>query len=103
MDGATEHAIEYLQRGSGEDLRPWLEKFKPVTWSLKKTEAIDFTKPFMWFDDDCFSGEKIDLHEHGVFNSWFEVNLAKYPDQMVHEFKLLKFIIDDQRGDHDSL
>jgi len=95
MDGTTDHAIEYLQRGSGEDLRPWLEKFKPVTWSLKKTEAIDFKKPFLWFDDDCFSGEKIDLHEHGVFNSWIEVNLAKYPDQMVHELKLLKSIVEE--------
>lgn len=28
MDGTTDHAIEYLQRGSNEDLRPWLEKFK---------------------------------------------------------------------------
>ena len=36
MDGATGHAIEYLQRGSDEDLRSWLMKFKPVTWSLKK-------------------------------------------------------------------
>ena len=96
MDGTTDHAIEYLQRGSDEDLRPWLEKFKPVTWSLKKTEAIDFTKSFLWFDDDCFSGEKIDLHEHGVFNSWIEVNLAKYPDQMVHELKLLKSIAEEK-------
>jgi hypothetical protein len=45
MDGTTEHAIEYLNRAAEEDLRPWLEKFKPVIWSLKKTEAIDFSKP----------------------------------------------------------
>lgn len=95
MDGTTEHAIEYLQRGSDEDLRPWLKKFKPVTWSIKKTEAIDFTKPFLWFDDDCYSGEKIDLIEHDAFHSWIEVDIAKYPDQMVHELKLLKSIIKD--------
>ena len=94
MDGTTAHAIEYLQRATSEDIRPWLEKFKPVTWSLKKTEAIDFTKPFLWFDDDCFSGENIDLHEHGAFNSWIEVNLAKYPDQLEHEIKLLKSFIE---------
>lgn len=68
MDGATEHAIEYLNRAPDEDLRPWLEKFKPGTWSLKKTEAINFSKPFLWFDDDSFSGEKIDLHEHKAMN-----------------------------------
>jgi hypothetical protein len=95
MDGDPTHAIKYLNRASKEDLRPWLEMFKPVTWSLKKTEAIDFSKPFLWFDDDCFSGEKIVLHEHGVFNSWIEVNLAKYPDQMVHELKLLKSIVEE--------
>lgn len=90
VDGTTEHAIEYLNRTSPEDLRPWLEKFKPVTWSLKKTEAIDFTKPFLWFDDDCFTGEKIDLHEHNVMNSWIEIDLRNVPDQMVKELVTLK-------------
>ena len=90
MDGTTDHAIEYLQRGSDEDLRPWLMKFKPVTWSLKKTEAIDFKKPFLWFDDDCFTGEKIDLQEHGVLNSWIEIDLRTTPDQMVKELVTLE-------------
>ncbi len=95
MDGSAEHAIEYLQRGSAEDLRPWLEKFKPVIWNLKKTEAIDFTKPFLWFDDDCFSGERIDLKENDAFHSWIEVDLRKRPDQMVHELKLLRSIAEE--------
>ena len=95
MDGSAEHAIEYLQRGSAEDLRPWLEKFKPVIWNLKKTEAIDFTKYFLWFDDDCFSGERVDLKEHNAFPSWIEVALRRYPDQMVHELKLLRSIAEE--------
>lgn len=94
MDGHVEHAIEYLQRALTEDLRPWLKTFKPVIWNIKKTEAIDFSKPFLWFDDDCYSGERIDLQSHGVFNSWIEVDLAKHPDQMVHELKLLRSIIE---------
>lgn len=94
MDGSPDHAVEYVQRATTEDLTSWLKKFKPVTWGLKKTEAIDFTQPFLWYDDDCFSGERIDLNEHKVFNSWIEVNLAKYQDQMVHELKMLKSIIE---------
>ena len=43
MRGDPTHAIEYLNRAAKEDLRPWLEKFKPVTWGLKKTEAIDLS------------------------------------------------------------
>lgn len=73
----------------------YLSKIKPTTWGLKKTEAIDFTHPFLWFDDDCYSGEKQNLLEHKVFNSWIEVDLKKYPDQMVHELELLKSIIDE--------
>lgn len=95
MDGTVEHAIEYLQRGTADDLQPWLKTFRPVTWSIKKTEAIDFSKPFLWFDDDCYSDEKLDLREHGALNSWIEVDLAKYPDQMVHELKLLRSIIEE--------
>lgn len=97
MDGTTAHAIEYLQRATSEDIRPWLEKFKPVTWSLKKTEAIDFSKPFLWFDDDCYSGERIDLQNHNTFHSWIEVDLKKYPDQIVHELKLLESIAGEAR------
>lgn len=94
MDGSTTHAIDYVQRVTDDDLRPYLQKFKPVTWSIAKTEAIDFSKPFLWFDDDCYSGERIALNEHNVFNSWMEVDLAKYPDQLTHELKLLQSLVE---------
>ncbi len=92
MNGDPDHAIKYLQGGRKDDITKYLEKFRPTTWSLMKTEAIDFSKPFLWFDDDCFSGEKLALKQHNVFNSWIEVDLKKYPDQMVHEVELLKSI-----------
>ena len=93
MDATTAHAIEYVQRASGENLIPYLEKFKPTKWSLAKTEAIDFSKPFLWFDDDCYSGERLTLKEQSVFNSWIEIDLAKYPDQLIHELKLLQSLL----------
>ncbi|MFZ3009946.1 MAG: hypothetical protein WA030_02925 [Candidatus Microsaccharimonas sp.] len=89
MHGDPAHAIEYVLRATTEDLRPYLERFKPTSWSLMKTEAIDFTKPFLWFDDDCYSGELIELKSHDALKYWIEVDLAKHPDQMVHELKLL--------------
>lgn len=94
MDGETAHAIDYVQRATNENIRPYLEKFKPVKWSLAKTEAIDFSKPFLWFDDDCYSGEKLALNEHRAFNSWIEVDLSKYPDQLTQEIKLLKSFVE---------
>lgn len=95
MNGDPAHAIEYVARLEQEDLRPWLKKFKPTVWSLKKTDAIDFTKPFFWYDDDCYFEERKVLMENNALNSWIEVDLRKYPDQMTHEIKLLKSIIED--------
>lgn len=95
MNGDPAHAVEYIARAEQEDLRPWLKKFKPTVWSLKKTEAIDFTKPFFWYDDDCYSEERKVLRQNNALNSWIEVDLRKYPDQMLHEIKLLKSIIED--------
>lgn len=90
MHGDGTWAVKYVDRTTEEDLTPWLNKFIPTTWSLKKTDAIDFSQPFIWFDDDCFSGEKLDLQEHNALNSWYEVNLQKHPDQLIKELKQLK-------------
>jgi hypothetical protein len=95
MNGDPAHAVEYIARVEREDLRPWLKKFKPTVWSLEKTEAIDFTKSFFWYDDDCYSEERKVLRQNNALNSWIEVDLRKYPDQMVHEIKLLKSIIEE--------
>ncbi len=48
-----------------------MKKIKPTTWldSSAKTDAIDFTKPFLWFDDDLFFNERKTLIEHGVLEN----------------------------------
>ena len=61
-----------------------MRKIKPTTWlnSPSKTEAIDFSKPFLWFDDDLFVSEKEALIEHKVLDNWIEVDLRKDPDAL---------------------
>lgn len=51
-------------------------------WDLWKTEAIDFTKPFLWFDDDCYPEEQEVLNRYGCLGSWIEVDLYKNPHQL---------------------
>ncbi len=92
MHGDGAWAVKYVDRTTEEDLTPWLNKFIPTTWGLKKTEAIDFSQPFIWYDDDCFSGEKSDLIEHNALNSWYEVNIRKHPNQLKKELKYLLLI-----------
>lgn len=59
-----------------------MKLIKPTKWDLAKTRAIDFTKPFLWFDDDLFFEERQDLTKNRVFDNWIEVDLRKNPNQL---------------------
>lgn len=59
-----------------------IKDIKSTNWDLAKTEAIDFTKPFLWFDDDLFYEERVQLEKHDCLDNWIEVNLAKNEDQL---------------------
>lgn len=91
------HTVYWLTthcRNPGDDPVPTLESFfteptvtclkqiKPTYWDTLKTEAIDFSLPFRWIDDDCLESERDVLQQYGVFDSWVEVNLAKDPHQL---------------------
>jgi hypothetical protein len=64
-----------------------LTDVKATDWDAAKTDAIDFTQPFIWFDDDLFFEEKRVLEKYSALDNWIEVDLAK--DQN----NLQKFII----------
>ncbi len=61
-----------------------MKQIKPTTWlqSPSKTVAIDFSKPFLWFDDDLFLSERQELNEHKALDNWIEVDLRKDPDML---------------------
>lgn len=61
-----------------------LERIKPTTWvhSPLKTSAIDFSKPFLWFDDYPFDADKRVLFEHNTLDNWIKVDLVKNPNQL---------------------
>ena len=76
-------------RNPGDDPVPTLARFfdaatverltsvQPAYWDVLKTEAIDFSQPFLWFDDDPLATEREILAQHGVLDSWVEIDLAK--------------------------
>lgn len=59
-----------------------MKMIKPTSWDMAKTRAIDFSKPFLWFDDDLFYEEKQTLIEHDVLDNLIAVDLSKDPDQL---------------------
>ena len=59
-----------------------MKMIKPTSWDMAKTRAIDFSKPFLWFDDDLFYEERQTLIEHDVLDNLITVDLSKDPDQL---------------------
>jgi hypothetical protein len=68
-----------------------IKAIKPTEWGDLKTDAIDFTEPFLWFDDDLFPEEEAMLEAHGVLDNWIGVDLIKNPNQL-HELTKLLFL-----------
>jgi len=59
-----------------------LDKIKPSAWGELKTDAIDFDKKFMWFDDDLWDDELTVLEKHKATDSFVLINLEKDPNQL---------------------
>ena len=76
-------------RAGNESLRPHLEKLIPTSWSEYKTEAIDFSKPFLWFDDNVFDFDRDILRENNALDNLIDVDLLKNPNvlqQFIYDF-----------------
>ncbi len=80
--GDADIPIQHIGHLFEPDVVELMKRIKPTTWDLAKTRAIDFTKPFLWFDDDMFYEEKQELMKHNVLDNWIEVDLSKDPDQL---------------------
>lgn len=50
------------------------DTFKNTDWGTLKTDAIDFSQPFVWFDDTLFTAERQVLEQNGVANSYYKID-----------------------------
>jgi len=57
---------------------------------MSKTEAIDFSQPFIWFDDQVFEFEKEQLRKNNSLNSWINVDLRENPNHLKDILELFK-------------
>lgn len=80
--GDASTAIERLSLVFTPEQMKLIQNIKPTNWETAKTEAIDFSQPFLWFDDDCYSDELVELEKNGCVGNWVEVDLSKNPDQL---------------------
>ena len=81
--GDSKYTVDYLSQFLADDTISLVKEIKPTNFRLDKTEAIDFDKGFLWFDDQLFDSEKNTLKMYDKYDSWIEVDLIKNPDQLI--------------------
>lgn len=87
--GDAEYTCRHLSDKLPEDALQYLPKIKPTNWTTWKTEAIDFSQSFRWFDDYIFEEEKQVLREHEALDSWVEIKLEENENCLNGEVALL--------------
>ena len=71
------HTEALLSKFFPEETMRYIMQINPTEWGESKTDGIDFSSPFLWFDDDLFEEEKTELVKHNALENWIEVNLLK--------------------------
>lgn len=73
------------------DVQELIKSIKPTSWAMVKTQGIDFTTPFLWFDDQLGYADKQALLEHNALDNLILVDLVSHPDQLssyINDFPL---------------
>ncbi len=70
-------AVDVLTPHFDERIVKLLHNVKPTEWGEFKTDAIDFSQPFLWFDDDLYPEEKAVLDRNNALKSHIMIDLSK--------------------------
>lgn len=76
------NALEVLRAVLKPQTVELIKHIKPTEWDELKTDAIDFSQPFLWFDDDLMDEERDVLAAHQALGGWVGVDLANKPNQL---------------------
>lgn len=65
---------------------------RPGNWRDHKTDAIDFTRPFLWYDDIITPEEQQILRHYRAEGCFRPINLHKDPHQLMDEIEHLRLL-----------
>lgn len=77
----SEVLIRHLSDDLDENIMEKIKDIKPTNWQDLKTEVIDMTNDFLWFDDCPFLAEIEELKSYGKLKNLVIVDLNR-PDEL---------------------
>jgi len=81
--GDPVNAVRIMKAVLPELLHPDIERIKGTVWGEMKTEALDWSSDFIWFDNDIFAAEWKDLEKCRENQSVVQVDLRTNPQQLI--------------------
>ena len=81
-DGNPHRAREIVKRVLPDALHPDIDRILPSVWDVNKTEGIDWTQDFIWFDNDISAAEWQKFEQADENQQVIEVNLRTNPGQL---------------------
>jgi hypothetical protein len=83
MNGDPQYAQKLMKKKVSEEFYADIDRIIPTAWSILKTDALDFTSDFVWFDNVVSSGELKELNRCKENQSLLQVDLKKNPEQLL--------------------
>jgi hypothetical protein len=84
--GDAKTAEEYLRMKKLDEYAfKFISRIKPTNWDILKTDAIDMTEDFIWFDDSPMVHELLALKKAGKSGSLHHINLKDNPYALCEE------------------
>ena len=83
MDGNPKRARAIMKKYLPIELHADIERIIPTTWNILKTEGIDWSQDFIWFDNDIRPAESERIQQGTDGQQAIEVNLKLNPEQLI--------------------
>jgi hypothetical protein len=81
-DGNPDRARSIMKQHLPLELHPDIDRIKPTTWDILKTEGIDWSQDFIWFDNDISPYEWEQIEQGTENQQVIQVNLKLNADQL---------------------
>lgn len=82
-DGNPERPREIMKRFVPPELHADIDRIKPTVWDMMKTEGIDWSEDFIWFDNDISAFEWEQIEQGRDNQQVIEINLKANPKQLI--------------------
>jgi hypothetical protein len=82
VDGNPIRAQEIMKSVLPASFHNDIMRIQPTIWSSLKTDAIDWTQPFLWLDDMIGPRERARFAHALPQQQFIEINLLKNPHQL---------------------